>query len=48
MSAPTKKIRYDEYGNRMNNWQYVCDLWDSNNSDVEIPEDTVQPDYTQL
>ena len=48
MSAPTKKIRYDEHGNRMNNWQYVCDLWDSNNSDVEIPEDTIQPNYAEL
>ena len=30
------------------NWEYVCILWDDNNSDVEIADDVVQPDYTKL
>lgn len=31
-----------------NNWELVCFLWDTNNSSTTIPEDTTQPDYTQL
>lgn len=37
-----------KYANRLNNWEMVCMLWDTNNSDVKIPEGTVQSDYTQL
>lgn len=29
-------------------WQHAKDLWNENNSDVEIPEDMEQPDYTKL
>ena len=48
MCTPTVKVRFDEHGNRLNNWQYICDMWDANNSDVIIPEDIIQPDYTKL
>lgn len=48
MYGDNKHRLYDEYGNRLNNWQYICMMWDDNNSDVEIAEETIQPDYTQL
>lgn len=48
MTQPTKKKLFDEDGNRMNNWQYTCMLWDSNNSDVEIDPEVMQPGYTLL
>ena len=48
MLEPSAAKLYDENGNRINNWQYICILWNDNNSDVMISEDAVQPDYTQL
>lgn len=48
MEAPTRKALYDEHGNRINNWQYVCMLWDDNNSDVVIDPEIKQPDYRLL
>ena len=46
-SYPKKKL-FTEGGTRMNNWEYITMLWNDNNSDVEIDEDTIQPDYTLL
>lgn len=48
MLEPSTAKLYDENGNRINNWQYICILWNDNNSDVMISEDAIQPDYTQL
>ncbi len=48
MEAPTRKALFNEKGQRINNWQYVCMLWDDNNSDVMIDESVEQPDYRQL
>lgn len=48
MSEPCKKPLFDENGIRLNNWKYLCTLWDINNSDVEIDPKTIQPDYTLL
>lgn len=48
MREPCSKPLYDAHGNHLNNWQRVCILWDENNSEQEIPEDTIQPDYTKL
>lgn len=43
------KFMRQPYKNRgITNWQHICDSWDDNNSDVIIPDHTVQPDYTQL
>ena len=30
------------------NWEYLVLLWNDNNSDVEIDDDTEMPDYTKL
>lgn len=35
-------------GKFYNNWELVCFLWDMNNSDVMIKDDTIQPDYRSL
>ena len=48
MNQCPKKKMYDENGNQLNNWQVICFMWDINNSDVEIKENTSQPDYTKL
>lgn len=48
MHEPAAAKIYDNAGNRINNWQYICILWDTNNSDVTISENAIQPDYTQL
>lgn len=32
----------------LTNWEYICILWDDNNSDVELPDDIIQPDYSKL
>ena len=48
MKSPCSKKLYNESGRRLNNWERVCMLWDDNNSDVEIPDSVIQPDYTQL
>jgi hypothetical protein len=29
-------------------WQKAIDAWNDNNSDVELPLDLEQPDYTKL
>ena len=29
-------------------WEKVVDAWNDNNSDVKVPKDAKQPDYTQL
>ena len=39
---------FDANGNRLNNWQYICVLWNGNNSDVSIDPNIEQPDYNQL
>ena len=31
-----------------NNWQVILYLWNLNNSDVKLPQDTKMPDYTLL
>lgn len=48
MLEPTSANIYDAQGNRINNWQYICILWNGNNSDVLIDRTVEQPDYTQL
>lgn len=35
-------------GIEITNWQLVVFLWNSNNSDVQIPENTPMPNYTQI
>lgn len=30
------------------NWDFVLTTWNSNNSDVDVPEDLEMPDYTKL
>lgn len=46
MKAPVNISRYkDKF---KNNWELVCFLWDINNSDMELSEDIVQPDYRNL
>ena len=45
----TDKVSISKYADKFdNNWQLICFLWDINNSDVTIPEDIEQPDYTKL
>lgn len=45
----TDKVSISRYADKFdNNWQLICFLWDINNSDVTIPEDIEQPDYTKL
>ena len=41
-SKPLKLKRYST------NWEVVVDMWNNNNSKVQIPEDTPIPDYTKL
>lgn len=48
MISPTRKPLFNENGQRISNWEYICMLWDDNNSDVMISEDVVQLDYSQL
>ena len=45
----TSKVSLPKYKDKfVNNWELVCFLWDMNNSDVSIPDDISQPDYTKL
>ena len=38
-----------KYSDRFkNNWELVCFVWDINNSDVEISDDMMQPNYINL
>ena len=48
MLASSSARLYDENGNRINNWQYICVLWNDNNSDVNICENIQQPNYLLL
>ena len=48
MQEPASANIYDETGNKINNWQYICILWNGNNSDVMIERNIEQPDYSQL
>lgn len=41
-------LRMKYKNTEMTYWQYAVNLWNDNNSDEEIPEDLVQPDYTKL
>lgn len=34
--------------NEINNWKYICVLWNSNNSSAKVPKDAKMPDYRQL
>ena len=36
------------YNKYMNNWQAILELWNKNNSDVEVDEDLEMPDYKNL
>lgn len=45
---PKKGSFFGEDGHRLNNWEYVKMLWNMNNSDVEVDDNTAQPDYTLL
>lgn len=40
--APEKSKHY------RTNWELLVDMWNLNNSDVQIPEGTEMPDYTKL
>ncbi len=40
--APDKSKHYST------NWDLLVDMWNLNNSDIQIPEGTEMPDYTQL
>ena len=43
------KVTIARYADKfVNNWELICFLWDINNSDKMIPEDTEMPDYRQL
>lgn len=48
MQATTAANIYDSNGQRVNNWQYVCILWDGNNSDTMVSPNAQQPDYQKL
>lgn len=37
-----------KYAHEENNWYRLVVLWNENNSDVEIPDSVVQPDYRNL
>ena len=46
MEGPVTLSKY--VGKFDNNWELACFLWDINNSDVVIPEDTEMPNYLTL
>lgn len=48
MCEPTNSRFYHEDGSRINNWEYICELWNLNNSDVQLDDNIEQPDYTKL
>ena len=48
MSSDVRQKLFSEDGRRLTDWEYVCILWNDNNSDVTIEENLVQPDYMQL
>lgn len=41
-SKPSKLKRYDT------NWEVVVDMWNANNSNTNVPEDIIMPDYALL
>lgn len=41
-SKPNKLKRYNS------NWEVIIDMWNANNSGVEVPEDSPIPDYIKL
>lgn len=43
------KVTRSRYAESMdNNWQFICLLWNVNNSSVEVPDDAEMPDYRLL
>lgn len=42
MTSPSKNKRFD------NNWQLLIAMWNLNNSDTEVDESQVMPDYNEL
>lgn len=43
-------LKSDHKGKRFNgtNWEFIVQMWNDNNSDVEMDEDTPMPDYKLL
>ena len=43
------KVSLDRYKDKFsNNWELICFMWDINNSDIQIDDNTQQPNYTNL
>ena len=43
------KVSLDRYKDKFsNNWELICFMWDINNSDIQIDDNTQQPNYMNL
>lgn len=43
------KVSLDRYKDKFsNNWELICFMWDINNSDIQIDDNTQQPNYINL
>lgn len=43
-----KFLKSNHRNSNVSNWRYLLDLWNTNNSDVELSDDYPMPDYLYL